>query len=426
MFMKKFSSFVFVSSYDDFAQLAHSPKGKPAQNSLRVFGFDEEQGTMTLLYVTHVEQNPAFLRYSRMHNVLYACTESIEKEDKVHAFSVCELTGKIELISTHPAGGRSCCYLTIDPQNANLLCVNYWDSFISSFPLDKDGRIGAQRFTLSTSESPNPIRISRKDHQANRHTENHPHAIALDPYCGKVAYVPDLGKDQIKQFNWDSTEGRLKYTTSINSGNKYSDQKLGPRYLEFHPSLPLCYCVNEISSTVGVLLMKTNIILTNDFNDVNALPTLELIQELSTLPMEFPKKFNTCGRIALDPTGQFLIVSNRGHNSLAVFKISTAGTLESLVGHFHTRGETPRHFQFDPSGKFLFVANQDTDNVSIFTFDSSTGVFKYTGHSYDVPSPNFVCAVNPFYRSLTRIPTQQTNNNNSAANDDKPTRGAKL
>lgn len=47
---------------------------------------------------------------------------------------------------------------------------------------------------------------------------------------------------------------------------------------------------------------------------------------------------------------RFLIVSNRGHNSLAVFKISTAGTLESLVGHFHTRGETPRHFQFDPSG----------------------------------------------------------------------------
>jgi hypothetical protein len=42
---------------------------------------------------------------------------------------------------------------------------------------------GPMRFTLSTSESPNPIRITRKDHQANRHTENHPHAIALDPYC---------------------------------------------------------------------------------------------------------------------------------------------------------------------------------------------------------------------------------------------------
>lgn len=67
----------------------------------------------------------------------------------------------------------------------------------------------------------------------------------------------------------------------------------------------------------------------------------------------------------------FVLVSNRGHNSIAVFAIKKttrcgeAGYL-SVVNYCHTKGKTPRHFQFDPSGAFLLSANQDTDSVTIF------------------------------------------------------------
>ncbi|CAN0559796.1 unnamed protein product, partial [Ectocarpus sp. 12 AP-2014] len=68
---------------------------------------------------------------------------------------------------------------------------------------------------------------------------------------------------------------------------------------------------------------------------------------------------------------RFVLVSNRGHHSIAVFAIKQitrcgeAGYLR-VVNYCHTKGKTPRHFQFDPSGEFLLSANQDTDSVAIF------------------------------------------------------------
>lgn len=122
--------------------------------------------------------------------------------------------------------------------------------------------------------------------------------------------------------------------------------------------------------------------------------TLKLIQSISTLPKAFPNAMNTCGRICVHQSGRFVVVSNRGHQSIAIFRVITkgihAGELKN-VGFFHTRGETPRHFQFDNSGQYLIVANQDTDNIAVFNFNLCSGEIQYTGNEYRVPSPNFVC-----------------------------------
>lgn len=93
-------------------------------------------------------------------------------------------------------------------------------------------------------------------------------------------------------------------------------------------------------------------------------------------------------------SGRFVIVSNRGHQSISVFRVRTKGSKRGelqKIGCTHTRGETPRHFQFDNSGQYLLVANQDTDSIAIFNFNLSNGELKYSGNEYRVPSPNFVC-----------------------------------
>jgi 6-phosphogluconolactonase len=133
-------------------------------------------------------------------------------------------------------------------------------------------------------------------------------------------------------------------------------------------------------------------------------PTLKLIQSIKTVPSAFPTKLNTCGRICVHQSGRFVIVSNRGHESLTIFRVKQSngqsgkarrGTL-AQVGFFHTRGETPRHFQFDQSGQFLIVANQDSDTIAVFSFNLTSGEIKYSGNEYRVPSPNFVCSC-PMY-----------------------------
>ena len=103
---------------------------------------------------------------------------------------------------------------------------------------------------------------------------------------------------------------------------------------------------------------------------------------------------NTCGRVTIHPTGDFVVTSNRGHDSVAVHRIhrdSKPPGMLTLAGIFHTRGETPRHFQFDRSGQWLLVANQDSNTCAVFAFNCSTGQVSYTGNTYSCPSPNFVC-----------------------------------
>jgi 6-phosphogluconolactonase len=137
--------------------------------------------------------------------------------------------------------------------------------------------------------------------------------------------------------------------------------------------------------------------------------TLVLIQSISCVPSAYPTHLNTCGRICVHQSGRFVLVSNRGHESIAIFRIKRKGREKGklqAVGYFHSRGETPRHFQFDNSGQYLIVANQDSDSVAVFSFNLSNGQIKYTGNEYRVPSPNFVCSC-PNY-SVDDVPMSVT------------------
>ena len=84
-----------------------------------------------------------------------------------------------------------------------------------------------------------------------RQMDPHSHAIVLDPFFGKIAFVPDLGMDLIRQLVFDPSTGVLYPTGQIKSGAEDSNA-LGPRYIEFHPTLPIAYVVNELSSEVAV------------------------------------------------------------------------------------------------------------------------------------------------------------------------------
>jgi 6-phosphogluconolactonase len=133
--------------------------------------------------------------------------------------------------------------------------------------------------------------------------------------------------------------------------------------------------------------------------------TLRLVQSISTIPSAFPTTMNTCGRICVHQSGRFVVVSNRGHQSITVYRVKNKGPKRGelcTVGYFHTRGETPRHFQFDNSGQYLLVANQDSDSIAVFNFNLSNGDLRYSGNEYRVPSPNFVCCC-PSYRDDSEI-----------------------
>jgi len=159
--------------------------------------------------------------------------------------------------------------------------------------------------------------------------------------------------------------------------------------------------VNELSSEISVFDFDKEVarnLIGGLGGQSKQTPTLRLAQTVRTIPEGFPGDMNTCGRIAVHPSGMFVLVSNRGHDSITVFRVSSQkGKLGSLsvASMQHTRGATPRHFQFDASGQWLITANQDSDNIGVFRFNLATGKLEWTGQSYQVPSPNFVCSVVP-------------------------------
>jgi 6-phosphogluconolactonase len=87
------------------------------------------------------------------------------------------------------------------------------------------------------------------------------------------------------------------------------------------------------------------------------------------------------------PSGKFLYGSNRGHDSIAIYRIDQATGKLTAVGHQPTGGRVPRNFNLDPLGKYLLAANQDSDNVVLFRIDADTGKLTPTGQELAVPGP---------------------------------------
>ena len=112
---------------------------------------------------------------------------------------------------------------------------------------------------------------------------------------------------------------------------------------------------------------------------------LDTLSSVSTLPAKM-EGVNYCADIHVHPGGKFLYASNRGHNSLAVFRIGDNGEL-SMVQTHGTLGDWPRNFAIDKNGKYLFVANQKSDNLAILEIDQDSGWLSDIGVTYDIPRP---------------------------------------
>lgn len=408
----------FVTSYSDFEKLAHGPRGTEAKKSLYVYRFHPSDGSLVLLNVqgdAGSVTNPAFSRHHPRLNVVYTCTEDCHENGKIIAYKL-KPDGSMEQFGEPvDAGGTSTCYLTIDKAQRNLLAVNYWNSTLVVIPMDPHtgALIGGVKNTYDPNMGKLMVACAKKDggvnHSCNddttisaRQADPHSHALVLDPFVGQVAYVPDLGKDLVREFYYDATDGKIAIELNVMPSGLCSGKPDGPRYFEFHPKYNIAYVVNELSSTVAVfevdreLLNEIHAASKNgeDMRRFQGRSTLRLVQCISTIPNAFPTTMNTCGRMCVHKSGRFVIVSNRGHQSIAVFRVKTRGSKRGKlqnIGCIHTRGETPRHFEFDNSGQYLLVANQDTDSIAIFNFNLCNGELKYSGNEYRVPSPNFVC-----------------------------------
>jgi len=362
------STTVYVCSYSEFDNLAHVPKGEISSVGITICQLNGTE--MTRYSSVDNIPNPAYM--TKNGDFLYVCSESILNNDRIYVYKINQKTTELELIQDVSSEGLSACYLHI--ANNKLFCINYWDSVISIFSLEET----TGKLNLITKTSGNGIKLTRAMHLKDRHSECHTHSIEANR--NGFLYVCDLGDDVMKVFKFDEEEeGSMKQVSEFKTGPESLAKNgfHGPRYTVFSKCGKFGYIVNEISNSVCVLQVSENGDLTR-------------IQTVSSLPENEQTVKSTCGGINIHPSGQFVSVSNRGHDSIATFKISpTTGKLEGQVVT-KTGGKTPRHFRFSDNGELMLVPNQDTDNVSIFRFDLESGEMQLKGLFEGVNSPNYV------------------------------------
>lgn len=309
--------------------------------------------------------NPSYLAIDGQRRFLYAVNEVTDfagdSSGAVSAFSINQKTGDLRFLNQQSSLGGAPCYVCVDRKNKFVLVANYVGGNVTVLPVQRDGRLSSA--TDMEQHRGSGTKIERQE-------KPHAHSIILDQ-GNRFAFAADLGIDKIMIYRFDSKSGKLTPNSSPWAQTKAG---AGPRHFTFHPRGNHAYAINELDSTVTA------------FSYNKALGMLSEVQTVSALPSGFSGD-NSCADIHISPNGKFVYGSNRGHDSIVVFKIDEDTGRLSYVEHVPTEGRTPRNFCIDPTGKFLLAANQKSDTIVSFRIDSASGRLRRTGQITEVPSP---------------------------------------
>jgi 6-phosphogluconolactonase (cycloisomerase 2 family) len=321
------------------------------ENKILIFKVDPGDGKLTRAGEVPVGGAPGALAVDPERRFLFASLRSISS---LASYRIDTAAGNLAHVSTIPAGADAA-YVGVDRSGRFLLSAYYQAGKVMVHAINKDGSLA--------SEPRSEVTTDRNAHSAVPDAEN------------RFVFVPHTGPNAIFQFLFDSQTGRL---TANQVPKASTPDRTGPRHLRFHPSRPMAYVANEQGSSVTGYRF-------------DPAGRLESFQTLSTLPPDYQGP-NTCAEIKVHPSGRFLYVSNRGHDSIATFSVDAATGRLTRLGHTPTE-KTPRSFDLDPSGHFLYAAGQASGKIAAYRIDRGTGELKPL-EAYDAgKQPSWLLAV---------------------------------
>jgi len=338
------------------------------------FRFDPASGESVPLGLAARTDQPSFLAVDPQGRFLYAANEierfGNEPSGAVSVFALDRMSARLTLLQQVSSLGVEPAFVSLDRTARHLLVANYDVKNANGgnsavFPIGPDGRLGPRTALVEEpGSSVDPVR------QAGPH----PHSIQTTP-DNRFVLITDLGRDKLLMFRFDETSGSLRPAAP---GSVRAAPGAGPRHVAFAPSGRSVYVINELSSTIAVFALDPG-------------PgALSLRQTVPTVPGGFAGK-NSAAEIAVDAAGRFLYVSNRGDDSLVVFRVDPDDGELTLVERISSGGRAPRHFAIDATGRWLFAANQGSNEVKLFRIDPASGRLEPTARSWKVVSP--VCVL---------------------------------
>jgi 6-phosphogluconolactonase (cycloisomerase 2 family) len=311
---------------------------------------DPATGALGGLSVVAVADSPAYLARHPTLPVLYAANEVTD--GRVSAWAVAP-DGGLTPLGGAATGGSGPCHLAVAPGGGRLAAANYVGGSFAILPLDATGAPGGPAEVVAhRGRGPHPDR------------QEAPHAHMAAWVGDDSLLVVDLGLDAVLRYAVEAGHPRPAGEWLRTAPGT------GPRHFARGPD-GWVYVAGELDASVTAYR--------TDLGGGGP-------GERGRVP--------SCGdggpaqpsEIAIDPTGRFLYVANRGPDTIAVFALEDG--LPRHLAEVSTGGRWPRHFVLFEG--LLYVANERSHTVVTFELPRSTGVPVATGAVLEVPSPTCV------------------------------------
>jgi 6-phosphogluconolactonase len=260
--------------------------------------------------------------------------------------------GALEMINSAPTGDGGGAHIAVHPSGKFLLTAQYGGGSTALFALDAEGRLG--RVQLIKHEGGSGV---VKPVQ----TKPHAHWVGFSP-DGRFALVPDLGLDGIVIYRINLDTPALEkhgFAASVPGG--------GPRHMRFSPDGKFIYLLNELSLSVTTFAWDAATGSAKQLANVPALSDEAKAKEAH----------NSAAEILVHPNGRFVYSSNRGHDTVTVYRADPATAALRVIQVQPVRGAFPRNINLSPDGGWLLAAGADSNTISVHKVNATTGELTY-------------------------------------------------
>lgn len=342
-----------------------STNAKNGSKGIYVARFNSASGELTQPELAAEAGSPGFLAIHPSKKFLYAIGDIAPVDGKkvggISSFAIDKSNGKLTPINQASAVGNGPCHVNVDQTGKLAAIANYGSGSVASYAIRDDG---------SVSEAASFFQHEGSSIDPKRQAGPHAHSVNFSP-DNRFAFACDLGLDKVLIYKIDPATGKM---TPNEPAFAKTPAGGGPRHLAFHPSGKYVFVNNEMAMSETVFAYDA---------EKGALSEIETV---STLPEadRGKKGFSTAETLA-HPNGRFVYVSNRTHDTVAVFTCDPATGKLTLIQNVPVEGEIPRNICLDPSGKWLIAAHQNSGTAALFKVDQDSGKLTFTGMKVNVP-----------------------------------------
>jgi 6-phosphogluconolactonase len=338
---------------------------KNGSKGIYVARFNSSSGDLAKPELAVEAGNPGFLSIHPSKKYLYAIGDVTTPDGKkgggISSFSIEANTGTLTLLNQQSAIGSGPCHVNVDATGKMAVLANYGSGSVASYAIGAEGKV---------SEAASFIQHEGSSLDPKRQKGPHAHSVNFSP-DNRFVFACDLGLDKVLIYKVDPATGKM---TPNEPAFAKTPAGGGPRHLAFHPSGKFVFVNNEMAMTETVFAYDT------------ANGAMTEVQTVSTLPEADRGKpgFSTAETLA-HPNGKNVYVSNRTHDTIAVFNCDPATGKLTLIQNVPVEGQIPRNICLDPTGKWLIAAHQNSGTAALFNVEAESGKLSFTGTKIEVP-----------------------------------------